>query len=203
MNVNLLFYTCVSDWTLCLGQLRYHVFSTDPLFVRYVFWFCDNPLASLHYCYSSLKGCVVCCPSENRLQSLHSVTGFTACLCCLRCCLSQWPDFAFVNYHQHSYKTCISKGNIFTHLIFWPCAPFDPSFVHPAYPLWKQPAEPAPFWPASAAARWRPLQVWNQPKASDRSQQSKSLKKRDVSWCVLNVMIGSKVGKKRYFCCFQ
>ena len=128
MNVNLLFYTCVSDWTLCLGCAI--MFSLQILFCALCGMSFDFVTIPWHhcliesYCYSSLKGCVVCCPSENCLQSLHSVTGFTACLCCLHCCFVWLTDFAFVDYHQHSHKNCISKDKIFTHFLamrpIWP-----------------------------------------------------------------------------------
>lgn len=186
MNVTFLFYTCVPvrlDNVFGLVALSHFPYRSS--FVRYMSF--DFVTIPWHHClieshwYSSLKGCMVCCLSENCLLTfcewIHCLLVLFALLVCLTDRISLlWTIISIV------IRLAFRKTRSLR--IFWPCAPFDPSFVSPAYPLWKQPAEPAPFRPWKAAARWRPLQVWNQPKASDRSQQSKSLKKRDVSWCV-------------------
>ena len=118
-----LLHMCVSQIGQCVWVSCAITFSLQiPFRAVYVFWFCDNPLASLPYWISLIF-------FSQRMRGVLSLWFFVyspyilwldslpTCVVCI-VVLSQWPDFSSVNYHQHSHKNCISKDKMFTHLFF-------------------------------------------------------------------------------------
>ena len=142
-----LLHMCVSQIGQCVWVSCAIMLSLQILFrAVYVFWFCDNPLASLSYWILLLF-------FSERMHGVLSLwklfTVITFCdwihcllvLFALLVCLTDrfsllWTIISIVIRLAFRKTTCLR--------IFWPCTAFDPSFVSPAYPLWKQPAEPAP-----------------------------------------------------------
>lgn len=139
-----------------------------------------------------------CVVSLTIFRSLHSVNGFTACLCCLRCWFVVLTGFLFCELSLTIISIVIRVAFRKTRClhIFLPCAPFDHSFVYPAYPVWKQPAYSRMNRQVKATPSLKPTQ-------SLRSQSAIQVPQEEgcLLMC-LNGMIGSKVWKKEILLLF-